>query len=161
MNKLLLIAAVVLAAAGIAYGVYRAYYLRGTEPTQCQLCSRPIHLATAFALVKDGKEVWCCCPRCALAWIDGRRFERATATDHASGEHVAAERCVYVEGADLMPCCAPNVMLGEAKAPMERCFDRCSPSLIAFALAAQARDFVQQHGGEVVSFEALLAEARR
>jgi nitrous oxide reductase accessory protein NosL len=43
---------------------------------------------------------------------------------------------------------------------MTRCYDHCSPSVIAFADAEDALAFTKRHGGKIISFQTLLDEAK-
>jgi hypothetical protein len=66
-----------------------------------------------------------------------------------------AATCVYVVASRIVPCCAPEVVVSEGKVACGRCFDHCSPSVIAFADPSRAVEFVARVGGSVVSFETL------
>jgi NosL len=44
-------------------------------------------------------------------------------------------------------------MIQEDKRPADLYYDRCAPSLIAFAQRSEARDFAREHGGEVLAFK--------
>ena len=148
----------------MAWGLYHLYVLSKQEaPVQCQVCRRPIPAGTAFSSVEDEREVRFCCPRC---WITSQRardgkYRRPTATDYVSGKTVPAERCVYVEGGNISPCCAPMMTIGADKMPAVQCFDRCSPSTIAFADPQEALSFSKEHGGTIVSFQTLVDEAKK
>jgi len=155
------ILAVVVAAAGlIAYAVYVRSGRR--EPVLCEACRRLIMPRTAFSVEVGRRTLWTCCPRC---WLDCYRtmkgdMRNPTATDYVSQRRVPAEQCLYVEGSDLSPCCAPEVMLGADQTVMDRCYDRCMPSVIAFAVPAEAERFAKEHGGKVMSFQTLTDEAK-
>ncbi|MBI4583537.1 MAG: hypothetical protein HY717_05905 [Planctomycetes bacterium] len=152
----LAVLALVVAGAG-AY----LYLDRGLpEHHPCELCERPIHHETAFSLVVGGKEAWACCARCGLSLCrsGGGQVAAAIATDYPSGRRVNAERCVFVEGSDLAPCCSPNAIVVGEKTPCGKCFDRCYPSVIAFLNPKEALAFSREHGGRMVSFETLVRE---
>ena len=132
------------------------------EPPRCRACERPIHRATAFSAVVDGRRIHACCPRCGLTELPkGRRAEGIEATDFPSGKSVPAEHCTYVVGSDMTPCCAPDVIVDRDKVTCGRCFDRCNPSVIAFADPAAARDFSARHGGRTVDFRTLVLELEK
>ncbi len=133
------------------------------EPAQCQLCDRPVHHPTAFSLVVKGRETWACCARCGLSIYrtGAEDVRQAVATDFPTGRRVPAERCVYVEGSDLTPCCAPHVIVTPEKLVGHRCFDRCYPSVIAFEAPGEAAKYATEHGGTIVSFETLIREVKR
>jgi len=155
-----MIAAALIAIGGLSYLYVRA---RQAEAPQCNVCRRPIPLQTAFAVLVGRREVWYCCPRC---WVSAQRagksdYRRPMATDYTSREMFPAERCIYVEGSDLMPCCAPDMTIGNAGVPAVQCFDRCFPSVVAFASPEEALRFSKEHGGAILSFQTLADEARK
>ena len=132
------------------------------EPPRCEMCDRPIHRPTAFSAVVDGHRIWACCPKCGLSsCAKGKEAKGLEATDYPSGKVVPAESCVYVVESDLTPCCSPEVIVDRDKVPCGRCFDRCSPSAIAFSDPEAARVFSKEHGGRIVPFETLVQELKR
>lgn len=131
-------------------------------PPRCEMCDRPIHRPTAFSAVVDGHRVWACCPKCGLSTCaGGGQATGLEATDYASGKIVPAERCVYVVGSDLTPCCSAKVIVDRDRVPCWRCFDHCFPSAIAFSDPEAARAFSKDHGGRSVAFETLAQEMKR
>ena len=58
-------------------------------------------------------------------------------------------------GSTVNLCMRYQTLLDEVKeaSPME--FDRCSPSVLAFAERSDAEDFVAQNGGTVMTFDEL------
>jgi hypothetical protein len=153
------VAGATLAIGGLGSLVYLK--VREAEPGDCRLCERKLNPRTAFCLVLDGRLTWACCPRCGLAMGRERGWDGrgAAATDYTTGQKVKAEDAVYVRGSDLTPCCSPTVIIvGSERAVCGKCFDRCYPSLIAFASPRKAYEFTKEHGGEIVSFETLMRE---
>jgi hypothetical protein len=146
------IAAILLGLAAWTAGVFKR------EPPRCEMCDRPIHVPTAFSAVVDGHEIWACCPLCGFGSCHehGAGVTDAKATDFATGRRVPAEQCAYVEGSDLTPCCSRSVDVGPEKVCRTRCFDRCFPSLIAFARTTDAQQFAREHGGTILSYEILM-----
>jgi len=129
------------------------------EPELCQLCERPLHQRTAFSAVVAGRKLWACGPRCGLSfWSRGQEVTGAEATDYPSGSRVDAEKCVYLEGSDVAPCCSPNAIIVGEKTSCGKCFDRCYPGVMAFASPAEAYSFSREHGGTIVSFGTLSRE---
>jgi len=51
-------------------------------------------------------------------------------------------------------------MMDPTKHAMERVFDRCEPSLYAFARRADADEFARQNGGTVLTAEQVLREVQ-
>jgi len=149
----------------VILGAYRLYgKVQARDLSQCPLCHRPNHALTAFSAIVEGKQVRVCCPRCWLTFVrqaDGA-VGQPMATDYATGRPVEAERCVYVEGSDTCPCCTAKIIIGTSeKVPAAECFDRCMPSVIAFAKAEDAAAFADRHGGVVISYETFLDEAKK
>ena len=57
-----------------------------------------------------------------------------------------------VEGSDVIPCVRSHEMLNRDGQPVPMEFDRCSPSIIAFANRSVAERFAADHGGKVDAF---------
>jgi hypothetical protein len=150
----------VLALLGAA--AFASWKLVAPRQPLCEICDRPIHRPTAFSAAVDGRRIWGCCPRCGISTaLKGKEAKGLEATDFATGKVLPAERCVYVVGSDLTPCCSPEVLVDRDKVACGRCFDRCSPSAIAFADPKAAHAFSKEHGGRIVSFEAFVEELKR
>jgi hypothetical protein len=98
----------------------------------------------------SGRNVVACCPRCALHYEEeaGDRVRAIRVTDYAGGSTLPFSDAYLVEGSDETPCMRHHAAaVDESKAPMQACYDRCMPSLIAFREAPAARAFVADHGG--------------
>lgn len=150
-----------LVAGAIGYGGLR--YYRSRQSLECAACHRPAdHGARTVALV-NGKRTIYCCPSCAVSARQqtGVRVEIERLTDHATGKALPAQNAFLVRGSDVNPC-APHhaAMAGEDKRALEFHYDRCSPSLLAFATREAARAFAAEHGGQVVPFSSLAAQTR-
>jgi hypothetical protein len=125
----------------------------------CDVCRRDECAALAFRIeYADGGAQETCCPRCgshAVAESGGRRVARLLARDFATGHSIDARTARYVEGSDLEHCAAAR----ESRSSSDCCrvleYDRCLPSLVAFATDEQAAGFVKQHGGRPRRFEDL------
>jgi hypothetical protein len=78
------------------------------------------------------------------------------ATDFSNGKLINAESAFYLEGSDLMQCCTSTTMRTDSGTICEMHYDRCMPSLVAFANLQDAQSYQQEHGGRVIE----LAEAR-
>ncbi len=114
-----------------------------------------IHLA-------GGAAVKTCCPRCGLRYMASHRLSPASLSVRAfdTAESLDAKGASYVEGSDVSPCTA-----GAASGPKDErgccvnpVYDRCQPSLIAFATPQSAAAFARLHGGAVRTFGAIAAE---
>ncbi|HEV8374893.1 MAG TPA: hypothetical protein VGR38_01525 [Candidatus Polarisedimenticolia bacterium] len=120
------------------------------QAERCWVCEREIHSSVRATLtLADGKRVPACCPRCALHYREepGNRVRDITATDYASGRTLPLERAFLVEGSDETPCVHHPAVMDETHMPMQACYDRCMPSLIAFGSDSRARAFLSDHGG--------------
>lgn len=158
MARQILAAAVILA---LAVGL--AYYFWPAQEQLCPVCQRPIHRATSYYVtLGNGKTVELCCPRCGLRFQeDGGDVRSVKVTDYESGKQLDPDKAVYVEGSSVHPCCTQEeIMKDQAGMEYERTWDRCLPSVIAFASKEAARRFQTQNGGELRTHEQLLAEIR-
>jgi hypothetical protein len=120
----------------------------------CEVCRREAHPEVASAVIlADGRRVTTCCPRCALRYAGeaGRQPARIEVTDYASRRVLPLDLAYLVEGSDETPCLRHHApATGGEGAPLHLCFDRCMPSLIAFAAEPAARAFMEEHGGELL-----------
>jgi len=120
----------------------------------CDVCGRDECAGLAFRIeYADGGAQETCCPRCgshALAEARGRVAARLLARDFATGKPVDARSALYVEGSEVEHCRVMNEQRNQ-----ELHYDRCLPSLIAFASEEQALSFVREHGGRLRTFEDL------
>ncbi len=123
----------------------------------CSICNRPLHPAQRFiVLSQKGRERRACCPRCGLRFAIESRAKPSEATDFSSGKLITAESAFYLEGSDLMQCCTSTTMRTDSGMICDMHYDRCMPSLVAFANLQNARTYQQKHGGRLVN----LAEAK-
>jgi nitrous oxide reductase accessory protein NosL len=147
---LLLVAAV----GGVGYLAYRALVLPNRE---CEICGRAIHAGhESFVMLKTGKDVDTCCPRCALHYEQNHPGEVASllVTDRGSGGKIDGRKAIYVEGSDEQTCVpASDMPPREPGAEYDRAFDRCLPSLVAFKEDSAARSFQAVHGGRLLTYE--------
>ncbi|GBC77622.1 hypothetical protein HRbin08_01101 [bacterium HR08] len=152
---------VLILAVGIG-GYFAVSHVLQERAPLCRVCGRSVHPGQMFVLhLDDGERERTCCPRCGLhARLRApERVRAAWATDFASGRQIEAERAVYVEGSEVMTCCRP-APLREPGVVYERHWDRCLPSLIAFARESDARAFQAQHGGRVLTYAESVASVR-
>lgn len=142
------------------YGAWRLFEAR--HPATCQVCRRAIHAGAKTVATVDGKREVFCCPACALAQArqSGARLRVLSLADFSSGKAIRPDEAWVVQGSDINPCHAPEVRFTPDKHPLERHFDRCQPSLLAFASEEAARAFVREHGGAAMPFAALQPERR-
>jgi hypothetical protein len=143
-----------------------AFLLAGTascgrlRTATCSQCGRDEckNLAVTIALANGGS-VETCCPRCALRYIAEKRPAVTTIAvrGFADARTLDARKAFYVEGSDAHPCAtrerAPAV--DDRGCCLKAVYDRCEPSLVAFASVEQAASFARDHGGFVRAFDEL------
>ena len=126
----------------------------------CAVCQRDECKAMAFrAALDNGKTVETCCPRCGLHYVEtmkqpARGYE---ATDFATGRWIDATKATFVSGSDMKGCGMPEAHRDAQGCCMYLQYDRCLPSLVAFANKPAAVEFQRQHGGDVLTFAELSA----
>ncbi len=145
------VAAIIAALAGAWYLTYQR------PPKYCQLSGRPIHPHMLTVVRIGGKKLYACCARCALTYErqTGKPVEIVSVTDYVSGQKIDARKAWFIDGSRVEPCCLPAVQREGGRTPYIRLFDRCSPSLIAFARQDQARSFITRNGGKLTTLNKL------
>lgn len=131
-----------------------------TRSDKCNQCGRDECKNLSFTItLADGDTVKTCCPRCALRYMNDKRPATAALAvrDFATAASVNAREALYVEGSDVHPCATHE---GAPPTDARGCclkavYDRCEPSLVAFASAEKAESFAREHGGFVRTFDAL------
>jgi hypothetical protein len=139
------------------------YYFWPAQETLCPVCQRPIHKATSYYVtLGDGRTVELCCPRCGLRFQqNGGDVRSVRVTDFDSGKLLNPEAAIYVEGSSVHPCCTQKEILKDhAGTEYERTWDRCLPSVIAFASKQAALKFQSEQGGELRTHEEIMAEVQ-
>ncbi len=144
---------------GLAAGAW--YELQTRPPAFCEISGRAIHPHTATIVLVDGKKLHTCCPRCplTLAGQTGKSVRIIEVTDYISGRRLKPSEAYFVDGSQVDMCSAPRLRSDESRTPYERLFDRCSPSVMAFASEEEARKFANQYGGSVKRLDDLTREA--
>jgi NosL len=145
-------------ALGIGYAGWRMRSISQVEA--CEACGRAIHTnMRTVAFVGQKREVFCC-PTCALSagaqTHESVQFEQLA--DYNTGNELRPGDAFAVEGSDLVPCVRSHQMINRDGQPVPMDFDRCSPSIIAFANQTAAERFASEHGGEVARFLQLVAK---
>jgi hypothetical protein len=149
--------AVICLAALLGYFVW-AGRIAGGKPV-CEVCKRLIHTETSFRITRpNGSIQVVCCPRCGLAAVIQNGGRALDAVDFTTRKRIGAAEVIYLEGSDIMECCANNSGFRSDAGAYEKIeYDRCMPSLLAFARREDAEIVQQKHGGDILSF----AEARQ
>ena|SRR5215467_6587629 len=142
----------VLAASAIGFGGWRAF--RSEETAECYACKRPIHDHSKTVAYADGRSRLFCCPACALSQREqsGKAVTITRLTSFLTGEPLTPEDALVVRGSDVNMCIRDRGIIDADKQPAALLFDRCAPSLYAFAQLSEASQFARQHGGEVMPF---------
>lgn len=160
MNTRMIFAAVtvLLLAAVAGLGAWYVLYLK--PPKHCDLSGRPIHPHMLTIARVDGERVYTCCPRCplTLALQEHKEVEFLDVTDHVTGKRLRASAAYFVEGSRVEVCSVPRLERDETRTPYFRLFDRCGPSVLAFAKEDQAREFLRREGGQLKRLDELMDE---
>ena len=151
----------VLVGAGFGYAGWRTF--RPAEAEDCYACRRTIHAHSKTVAFTDGRLRLFCCPACALSQHEqtGRPVTITRLTSFLTGEPLTPENAYVVRGSDVNMCIRTQEIIDSDKRPAGLHYDRCAPSLNAFAQRSEATEFAQRHGGEVLLFrEAAAAYAK-
>lgn len=147
----------VLAGAALGYSGWRNF--RSSEPEECYACRRSIHAHSKTVAFADGRSRLFCCPACALSQHEqtGKPVTITRLTSLLTGEPLVPENAYLVRGSDVNMCIHEREIIDADKRPADLQYDRCSPSLNAFAQRSEAAQFAKQHGGEVLPFREVAA----
>ncbi|MBL8234408.1 MAG: hypothetical protein JNL98_38275, partial [Bryobacterales bacterium] len=151
----------ILVLAGITYAAWR--FVHSRDDRMCMACQRPIHGNSRTIALVDGRRGAYCCPACALSEHIQRSkpVDVLSLTDHLTGNKLDPSGAYLVRGSSHNACTHHQQQQASAdKRPLETHFDRCAPSILAFATRDQAAAFARDNGGRVVSFEELSSKFR-
>lgn len=101
-----------------------------------------------------------CCPACAFSEHEQGK-EPVKVTQLASfltGTALSPDAAYIVKGSDVNMCTRERAMIDPDKQPAALQYDRCLPSMYAFAEHNQAAEFAREHGGQIIPFRQLEAE---
>lgn len=133
-------------------------------PRSCPVCRREECRGFAFRiLLANGKTLDTCCPRCGLEYLHAINQQARTmaATDFNNGKWVDAAQAVYVMGSDVSHCSMNEAQRDAYGCCYYKSFDRCEPSVLAFASKEEAQAFTKLHNGRLLDYEDLRAEVER
>jgi hypothetical protein len=118
----------------------------------CRACQRPVHEPTSTVAMVGGKRATFCCPACAISESRqlGQEVRVISLTDFNSDNEISPESAFLVKGSDVNPCSQHAPTPASDKRPMQVAYDRCSPSLLAFASRSAAEEFARAHGGTIL-----------
>jgi hypothetical protein len=121
---------------------------------QCYACNRPIHAHSKTVALADGRSRLFCCPACALSQHQqvGKPIHVTQLTSFLTGKALSPDNAYVVKGSDVNMCERNKELLGPDKQTADLHYDRCAPSLLAFAQRHEAAQFTRQHGGEIMPF---------
>ena len=127
---------------------------RHAQPKECYACKRPIHAHSRTVAFSNGQAKLFCCPACALSERrqEGKPVEVKELTAFLTGAKLSPTFAYVVQGSDVNMCARTQELLDADKHAVERHYDRCAPSLLAFSEKKEALEFSRQHGGAVLSF---------
>ena len=143
-----------------AYGIISAQKQSRMAPA-CAFCERPTGQATSYRIkLSFGRTREACCARCGIRYQKERpgAARAALARDFGTERKIDARRAVYVEGSDYAHSNPRMIAHDQEARCFVLCYDRCCPSLVAFADHRSAERFVAVHSGTLRSFDHLLQE---
>ena len=128
----------------------------------CFLCGRPLHAKTYCEIdLRDGQTHQVCCPRCGLHYQASQTEHSASrVADYYSEKLIRAEEAFFVENSSFNPCSSHDSKRDSSGTAYALSWDRCMPSLVAFASLEAATRFRQEKGGAIKSYQELLRESR-
>jgi len=139
-------------------------FLPNQKPEKCALCGRDVHEITkTLVTFEEGKDEKACCIKCALKYEaqSSKKDLSIKVADFNTGEIVESEKAFYVVGSDITPCSSQKVMIDQTKTQFVLCYDRCLPSVIAFKGKVKALEFIEEHGGKILTFKEIETAERK
>ena len=145
----------------LAVGGYE--YKQSQTPQICGFCQRPLHEKLWVIAEVDGDRRRVCCPQCAVT--EGRQEHKPVRLvmvhDYTSGRELDPKDAWYVNESRAIACSHDGMRMDEMKHTEALAFARCSPGAFAFAKKEDAEAFISQNGGQLLSLQQLLGEAKR
>ena len=150
-------AIVVVAALAMGYAGWRVYVQ--TQPEQCFACQRPIHAHSRTVAFTKGSSRLFCCPACALSEQrqEGKAVQVTELTAFLTGAKLSPNDAYVIKGSDVNMCAQAHQLIDANKRQADVHYDRCAPSLLAFAQEREAIQFSREHGGTVHPFREVAA----
>jgi len=138
------------------------WLLRRTESNTCRICQRPIHAEVQAVIKVDGKREPVCCARRAITFSQQRNRPicLVEVTDYVSRTPRAPQVAYFVQDSRIIVYEKHEPLVDQSKHPYPRVFDRCVPSLSAFARREDAEAFVKQNGRLVLRLSQLIKEVK-
>ena len=142
----------VLAISALGYAGWKSF--TQTDSDQCYACKRPIHAHSRTVAIVDGRTRLFCCPACALSQREqkGTPISITRLTSFLTGKALSPDDAYVVRASNVNMCERTRELVDADKRAADLRYDRCAPSLIAFAERSDAVQFAREHGGEVMPF---------
>lgn len=142
----------ILAVLALGYTAWKSF--AHADADQCYACQRPIHAHTKTVAFIDGRSRLFCCPACALSQHQqmGKPISITRLTSFLTGKALSPGGAYVVRASDVNMCERTKELVDSDKQAADLHYDRCAPSLIAFAERSDAVQFAREHGGEVMPF---------
>lgn len=149
--------ALIVCVLGLGYAGWRA--VRRTAAEDCYACKRPLHAHSKTLALVNGHSTTFCCPACALSehGQEGKPITVTRLTAFLTGQDLSPSQAYIVRGSDVNVCVKAEGLVDPDKQPAHLHFDRCRPSMLAFARRDEATRFATEHGGQVLAFKDLSA----
>lgn len=115
---------------------------------------------TFTVTLADGKRVTTCCPKCGLLFAAQQQQppRGMTASDLVTGTSLDAHAATYVIGSDVSHCATLETRRDAYGCCYVKNYDRCQPSVVAFAQRDEASKFQRTHGGQLITFAELVSK---
>jgi hypothetical protein len=150
-------AIVAVSALAVVYAGWRVY--RQAQPEQCDACQRPIHAHSRTVAFAKGSSRLFCCPACALSEHaqEGKPVRVTELTAFLTGAKLSPTDAYVVKGSNVNMCAQTHELIDANKRSASVHYDRCAPSLLAFAQEKEAIQFSREHSGTVLAFREVAA----
>jgi len=157
IRRWLAVLAIVALTIGLGYVAFHTY--RGSQPEQCYACQRVVHAHSRTIAIVDGRTRVFCCPACALSeqQQEGKPIRITELTAFLTGAKLSPNDAFIVKGGDVNMCALTHGPMDADKRQTQVSYDRCSPSLLAFARRSEAIEFARAHGGQVLPFSEVVS----
>jgi len=147
----------ILAVSALGYAGWKSF--ARADADRCYACQRPLHAHSKTVAIIDGRSRLFCCPACALSQHQqtGKLVGITRLTSFLTGKALSPEDAYVVRASDVNMCERTKELVDGDKRAADLHYDRCAPSLIAFAERSEAVQFAREHGGEVMPFSGAAA----
>lgn len=130
-------------------------------PDRCALSGRPIRPGMGAVVRIEGKDapVKACCLRCAVNYAreTGKKLRVLSVTDYVSRKQVSPGTAFYLSGSGLAPCAGPRIDTPATRRESStQVWDRCMPSVVAFANHEDALRVQEAEDGTLQTFGELV-----